>query len=238
MTSAERATTDMQYTHDLDLPAPYRPHPRFASAFAACPLIAILRGVTPAEAVAHGRALFDAGFRLIEVPLNSPQPFESIAALRAALPGDAIVGAGTVLRPEFVDEVAGAGGELVVMPHADVAVIRAAKARGLACAPGVATPTEAFAALVAGADALKMFPAEQLGATVVKGWRAVIADRVALVPVGGITPDNMGPFLAAGADGFGLGSALYRPSQDVEATDERARAFVEGLRAAREEMKR
>jgi 2-dehydro-3-deoxyphosphogalactonate aldolase len=235
MTSADMAGTDTQHVEpDLDLPAPYRPHPRFAAAFAACPLIAILRGVTPAEAVAHGQALRDAGFRLIEVPLNSPRPFESIGKLRAALP-DAIVGAGTVLRPEFVDELARAGGELVVMPHADPAVIRAAKLRGLACAPGVATPTEAFSALVAGADALKMFPAEQLGVPVVKAWRAVIAKRVPLVPVGGVTPDNMAPFLAAGADGFGLGSALYRPGQDAKATGERARAFIEGLRVAREE---
>jgi 2-dehydro-3-deoxyphosphogalactonate aldolase len=238
MTSAERATTDMPHARELDLPAPYRPHPRFAGAFAACPLIAILRGVTPSAAAGHGRALYDAGLRLIEVPLNSPQPFESIAALRAALPRDAIIGAGTVLRPQLIDEVAGAGGELVVTPHADVAVIRAAKSLGLACTPGVATPTEAFAALVTGADALKMFPAEQLGVTAVKAWRAVIAHRVPLLPVGGITPENMGPFLAAGADGFGLGSALFGPGQDFGTTGERARAFVEGLRAAREEMTR
>lgn len=227
------AMTD-PHTADLDLPAPYRPHQRFAAAFAACPLIAILRGIAPDEACAHGRALYDAGFRVIEVPLNSPQPFESIAALRAELPSDAIVGAGTVLRPELVETLAGAGGELVVMPHADPAVIRAAKARGLACAPGVATPTEAFAALSAGADALKMFPAEQLGASVAKAWRAVVPKRVPLVPVGGIVPGNMGPFLAAGADGFGLGSALYRPGQAPAVTAEHARAFVDGLRAARE----
>ncbi|RKP51290.1 2-dehydro-3-deoxy-6-phosphogalactonate aldolase [Trinickia fusca] len=217
---------------DLDLPAPYRPHPRFAAAFAACPLIAILRGITPAEAAAHGVALYEAGFRVLEVPLNSPHPFESIAALRAALAVDAVVGAGTVLRPGFVAEVARAGGELIVMPHADRAVIEAAKAQGLACTPGVATPTEAFAALASGADALKMFPAEQLGVPVVKAWRAVIAKRVPLVPVGGITPHNMAPFLAAGADGFGLGSALYRPGQDVLQTAAQARAFVDGVRAA------
>ena len=226
-------TTDSQTT-DLDLPAPYRPHSRFAAAFAACPLIAILRGIEPGEASEHGLALYDAGFRVIEVPLNSPAPFESIAAIRAALPRDAILGAGTVLRPELVDTLAGAGGELVVMPHADVAVIRAAKAAGLACTPGVATPTEAFAALAAGADALKMFPAEQLGAHVVKAWRAVVPKRVPIVPVGGVSPDNMQPFLAAGADGFGLGSALYRPGQRPAETAERARAFVDGERAARE----
>jgi 2-dehydro-3-deoxyphosphogalactonate aldolase len=236
MKFADLAMFDMQT--DLDLPAPYRPHPRFTAAFAACPLIAILRGVTPDEAAAHGRALYDAGFRLIEVPLNSPHPFESIAALRAGLPDDAIIGAGTVLRPEFVADVARSGGELIVTPHGDCAVIRAAKSHGLACAPGVATLTEAFAALVAGADALKLFPAEQLCAPVVKAWRAVVAERVPLVPVGGIAPDNMGPFLAAGANGFGLGSALYRPGQDTKVTFERGSAFIggllEGLRAALE----
>ncbi|MFD1967665.1 2-dehydro-3-deoxy-6-phosphogalactonate aldolase [Trinickia caryophylli] len=229
------ATNDL--LTDLDLPAPYRPHARFAAAFSACPLIAILRGITPPEAAEHGRALYEAGFRLLEVPLNSPQPFESIAALRAALPADAVVGAGTVLRADLVEAVAAAGGELIVMPHADGAVIRAAKAKGLACTPGVATPTEAFAALADGADALKMFPAEQLGAHVVKAWRAVVAKRIPIVPVGGVAPDNMGPFLAAGADGFGLGSALYRPGQSAAATASAARAFVDGLRAAREEAR-
>lgn len=230
-------TTDPNTT-DLDLPAPYRPHPRFAAAFAACPLIAILRGIEPGEAGEHGLALYDAGFRVIEVPLNSPAPFESIAAIRAALPHDAIVGAGTVLRPELVGTLAGAGGELVVMPHADAAVIRAAKAAGLACTPGVATPTEAFAALAAGADALKMFPAEQLGSHVVKAWRAVVPKRVPIVPVGGVSPENMQPFLAAGANGFGLGSALYRPGQGPDETAVRARAFAAGLRAAREGVAR
>jgi 2-dehydro-3-deoxyphosphogalactonate aldolase len=230
--------TTAPHTTDLDLPAPYRPHPRFAAAFAACPLIAILRGIEPGEVREHGLALYDAGFRVIEVPLNSPAPFESIAAMRAALPRDAIVGAGTVLRPELVDTLAGAGGELVVMPHADAAVIRAAKAAGLACTPGVATPTEAFAALAAGADALKMFPAEQLGAHVVKAWRAVVPKRVPIVPVGGVSPENMQPFLAAGADGFGLGSALYRPGQGPDETAVRARAFADGLRVAREGVAR
>lgn len=226
------ATSDMQT--DLDLPAPYRPHAAFTAAFAACPLIAILRGIKPAEAAEHGRALYDAGFRLIEVPLNSPQPFDSIAALRAALEPDALIGAGTVLQARFVDELAHAGGELVVMPHADTVVIRAAKAKGLACAPGVATLTEAFAALVTGADALKMFPAEQLGVSTVKAWRAVLAKRVPLVPVGGIAPENMAAFLTAGADGFGLGSALYRPGQAPSVTVAHAREFIDGLRAARE----
>lgn len=218
---------------ELTLPAPYTPHAGLVRAFEACPLVAILRGLTPAEAVAHGTALAEAGFRLIEVPLNSPDPFASIAALRAALPPEVLIGAGTVLRPEYVDDVARAGGELIVMPHADTAVIGRARALGLASAPGVATPSEAFAALRAGADVLKMFPAEQLGPVAVKAWRAVIDARVPLVPVGGVTPDNMGPYLAAGANGFGLGSALYKPGQTAATTALHAQAYVKGLAVAR-----
>jgi 2-dehydro-3-deoxyphosphogalactonate aldolase len=222
---------------DINLPAPYTPHAGLAAAFELCPLIAILRGVTPADAADHGRALYEAGFRIVEVPLNSPQPFDSIAAIRQALPADAIVGAGTVLHPHYVDEVKKAGGELIVMPHSDGDVVRAAKALGLACAPGVATPNEAFIALKNGADVLKMFPAEQLGVHVVKAWRAVIAARVPLVPVGGIAPDNMGPFLTAGANGFGLGSALYKPGQSAATTSSHAKAFINGLAVARGQKK-
>ena len=217
----------------INLPAPYLPHTGLMAAFDACPLIAILRGVTPADATDHARALYEAGFRIVEVPLNSPQPFNSIAAIREALPVDAIVGAGTVLHPSFVHDVKAAGGELIVMPHSDPEVVSAAKIHGMACAPGVATPTEAFIALKHGADVLKMFPAEQLGVHVVKAWRAVIAAEVPLVPVGGIAPDNMGPFLSAGANGFGLGSALYKPGQSVATTAAHAQAFIDGLRAAR-----
>ena len=222
----------------INLPAPYLPHAGLMAAFEACPLIAILRGVTPADAAGHGQALYEAGFRIVEVPLNSPQPFDSIAAIRKALPADAIVGAGTVLHPSFVHDVKSAGGELIVMPHSDAEVVTAAKAQGLACAPGVATPNEAFLALKNGADVLKMFPAEQLGCQVVKAWRAVIAAEVPLVPVGGITPDNMGPFLTAGANGFGLGSALYKPGQNAAATASHARAYINGLRIARASAKK
>jgi 2-dehydro-3-deoxyphosphogalactonate aldolase len=221
----------------INLPAPYQMHAGLAKAFAACPLIAILRGVTPDDAADHARALYEAGFRIVEVPLNSPQPFDSIAAIRQALPADAIVGAGTVLHPSYVDDVKAAGGELIVMPHSDGDVVRAAKALGLACAPGVATPNEGFIALKNGADVLKMFPAEQLGPTVVKAWRAVIAKDVPLVPVGGISPDNMGPFLTAGANGFGLGSALYKPGQGVKVTASHGKAFVGGLAIARGEKR-
>ncbi|WP_213767185.1 2-dehydro-3-deoxy-6-phosphogalactonate aldolase [Caballeronia sp. dw_19] len=222
---------------DINLPAPYAPHAGLAAAFGLCPLIAILRGVTPADAADHGRALYEAGFRIVEVPLNSPQPFDSIAAIRQALPADAIVGAGTVLHPDYVAQVKNAGGELIVMPHSDGDVVRAAKAQGLACSPGVATPNEAFIALKNGADVLKMFPAEQLGVHVVKAWRAVIAARVPLVPVGGISPDNMGPFLSAGANGFGLGSALYKPGQSAATTASHAKAFINGLAVARGQKK-
>ena len=196
-------------------------------------LIAILRGVRPEEAAGIGLALHAAGIRLIEVPLNSPDPLRSIRALRDALPDDTLVGAGTVLRPESCVEIARAGGQLVVMPHGDPEVIGAAKASGLACAPGVATPTEAFAALAAGADVLKMFPAETLGPVGLKAWRAVLTPPVAIVPVGGITPDSLAAYLAAGASGFGLGSALYRAGDSAEVVSRRAAAFVLSWQAAR-----
>lgn len=214
---------------------PYHPHAGLHAAMQACPLIAILRGVKPGEIVAIGRALVDAGFRAIEIPLNSPDPFDSIRALRDAMPDDIMVGAGTVLSVEHVYEVARAGGNLIVMPHSDPAVVRAAKAKGLAASPGVATPTEAFAALSNGADVLKMFPAEQLGVEVVKAWRAVVPVHVPLLPVGGITPTNMTPFLKAGASGFGLGSALYKPGNTPEEVGANARAFIAGLAASRAE---
>ena len=195
-------------------------------------LIAILRGVRPEEAVAIGQVLYAAGFRLIEVPLNSPDPLRSIRALRDALPEDALLGAGTVLRPASCAEVATAGGQLVVMPHSDAAVIRAAKAAGLACAPGVATPTEAFAALAAGADVLKMFPAETLGPVGLKAWRAVLTPPIAVVPVGGILPESIASYRAAGASGFGLGSALYRAGDTPEQVAQQAKAFVDAWHAA------
>ena len=199
---------------------------RFAHATAALPLVAILRGITPAEAVDIGMGLYTEGFRLLEVPLNSPDPFASIAAIRRALPDDALVGAGTVLTTAQVQQLRMCGGELVVMPHAGVDIIRAAKALGMLCVPGVATPTEAFAALAAGADALKLFPAELVTPPVLKAMRAVLPRDVRLLPVGGITPETMPPYLAAGANGFGLGSALYAPGMSVGDVLARARTFV------------
>ena len=194
------------------------------------PLVAILRGLRPEEAPAIGRALVDAGFSLVEVPLNSPRPFESIAALRAALPAEVVLGAGTVMHIEEIAALREAGGELVVMPHADTALIRAAKAAGLLCIPGVATPTEAFAARAAGADALKLFPAEALPAPVLKAWRAVLPPSLRVLPVGGVTPESLATWRAAGAGGAGLGSALYSPGFDAVEVGARARAFAAAWR--------
>jgi 2-dehydro-3-deoxyphosphogalactonate aldolase len=190
------------------------------------PLIAILRGIRPAEAIPIGQALIAAGFVAIEVPLNSPQPLVSIRHLAGAFGDRALIGAGTALTAEQIAGVADAGGRLLVMPHGDPALIRAAKVRGLLCVPGVATPTEAFAALAAGADALKLFPAEALPPQVVKAWRAVLPKEVWLLPVGGITPTTMAHYLAAGANGFGLGSALYRAGMSAPDVAESARAFA------------
>jgi 2-dehydro-3-deoxyphosphogalactonate aldolase len=198
----------------------------------ALPLIAILRGITPGEAVPVGLALAEAGFRIIEVPLNSPQPLHSIEALARALGDPCLVGAGTVMSTAQVDEVARAGGRLIVMPHGDAAVIRAAKAGALWCAPGIATPTEGFSALAAGADALKLFPAEQLTPPVLKALRAVFPAETLFLPVGGITPQNMAAYVAAGANGFGLGSALYKLGMSVAQVTANAEAFVGAWRAA------
>jgi len=194
------------------------------------PLVAILRGLHPDEAVAIGGALAGAGFRVLEVPLNSPEPCISIRRLVDALGDDYLIGAGTVLDPARVKDIADAGGRLIVMPHADVAVIRAAKQAGLYCVPGVATPTEAFAALAAGADALKLFPAEQSSPAVLKAWRAVLPRHVPVLPVGGIAPDNMAPWLAAGAAGFGIGSSLYAPGRPAVDVAARARDFADAWR--------
>lgn len=189
-------------------------------------LIAILRGLRPEEAPAIGDVLYQAGFRVIEVPLNSPQPYDSIRLLRQSLPADCLIGAGTVLTPEQVNLVKEAGGQVIVMPHSDAKVLRAAKEAGLYLSPGVATPTEAFAALAEGAHVLKLFPAEQMSPAVVKAWLAVLPIGTTLIPVGGITPDNMKVFLDAGVRGFGLGSGLFKPGMSVADVAERANAYV------------
>ena len=206
---------------------------RFALALKKLPLVAILRGIKPEEAEAIGQGLYQAGFRLIEVPLNSPDPFASIATIRRSVPTDALVGAGTVLRVDDVAQLKASGGEVVFMPHADLAVVRAAKAAGLLCIPGVATPTEAFSALAAGADGLKLFPGEMVTPPVVKAIRAVLPKGTLLLPFGGINTDTMQPYLDAGAGAFGLGSALYKPGMTCAQVVERAKGFVDAWQALR-----
>ncbi|HZW72899.1 MAG TPA: 2-dehydro-3-deoxy-6-phosphogalactonate aldolase [Caldimonas sp.] len=181
------------------------------------PLVAVLRGITPGEVAEVSFALFDNGFRILEVPLNSPDPFTSIAALAREFGERCLTGAGTVLRVDEVEQVARAGGRLIVMPHGDVAIVREAKRLGLVCLPGVSTLTEAFAALEGGADGLKMFPAELLTPAVLKAWRAVLPKETLVFPVGGIRPDNMAPYWAVGANGFGTGSNLYQPGTSATA---------------------
>jgi 2-dehydro-3-deoxyphosphogalactonate aldolase len=194
------------------------------------PLIAVLRGITPDEIPAISGALVGEGFRVLEVPLNSPQPFESIRLLVHACGERCLVGAGTVLDLADVARVHEAGGNVVVMPHADTAVIREAKRQGMVCVPGVATPTEAFAALAAGADGLKMFPAEALPPGALKAWRAVLPRDALVFAVGGIRPDNMGAYWASGANGFGTGSNLYAPGARAEDVRAAAAAYAAGFR--------
>lgn len=201
----------------------------------ALPLIAILRGLDPGRAAAIGDRLVAAGFRTLEVPLNRPGAIQAITTLSQRLGERALVGAGTVRSPEQVAEVAGAGGRIIIMPHADPEVIRAAKDLGLLCLPGIATPTEAFAALDAGADALKLFPAEAMPPAVVKAMLAVLPTGTRLFPVGGIAPETMKPYRDAGAYGFGLGSALFRPDIDDASLSRNAEAFVAAWNAKGEE---
>jgi 2-dehydro-3-deoxyphosphogalactonate aldolase len=203
----------------------------FDAAVSRCPLIAILRGVTPHEVVAIGEVLLDASFSLIEVPLNSPYALESVARLAKAFAGRAVIGAGTVLEEQEVEAVQAAGGTMIVSPNANIDVIERTARAGLVSLPGIDTASEAFAALRAGATALKLFPAEGASPAVLKAMRAVLPASVRVFPVGGITPDNMSGWLKAGAAGFGLGSALYTPGSTPEQVSERARKFVAALAA-------
>lgn len=201
----------------------------FATAFARCPLVAILRGVRPDEVEDIGEALVDAGFTLIEVPLNSPNPLNSIARLAARVGDRALVGAGTVLSLDDVAAVAAAGGRMIVSPNTNIAVIRASVAAGLASLPGYFTASEAFAAIQAGASALKLFPAEAATPAVLKAQRAVLPKTMPVLVVGGVAPDTMAPWQTAGADGFGLGSALYKPGASAKDVSRAAQAFVAAL---------
>lgn len=204
---------------------------QFDQLFAQCPLIAILRGIKLDEAEAVGDALYDGGIRIFEVPLNSPDPLDSIKRMSARFGDRALIGAGTVLDTEQVDHVRAAGGRLIVSPSTNLAVIAATVAAGMVSCPGFFTPSEAFAALDAGAHGLKLFPAEAASPAVVKAQRAVLPKHAKLIIVGGVASDSMGPWLAAGADGFGLGSGIYKPGQTAAETLVKARAYVAALAA-------
>ncbi|MGC8525850.1 2-dehydro-3-deoxy-6-phosphogalactonate aldolase [Acidiphilium sp.] len=197
----------------------------------ACPLVAILRGISPDEAEAVGEALVGAGLRIIEVPLNSPDPFESIARLARRFGDRALIGAGTVMTAADIARLAGAGGRLMVTPHADPDLVREAKRHGLLALPGFFTPAEAFALIGAGADGLKLFPAEAASPAVLKALRAVLPPALPVLPVGGVSPETMAPWRAAGAMGFGIGSALYRPGDDAAAVRAKAGNFISALKA-------
>lgn len=206
-------------------------------ALAALPLIAILRGIAPEEADGIADALFEAGFRIVEVPLNSPQPLDSIARIAKRHGRRMIVGAGTVLNEAEVDQIAEAGGRIVVSPNFKPPVVQAAKRRGLISIPGVMTPTEAFAALETGADAIKLFPAELISPKIVGAMRAVLPGTATLIAVGGITPEAIAAYRAAGVDAFGLGSALYKPGTGAATVAAAAARFAAAMRAARTEKR-
>jgi len=205
--------------------------PDLRAALTTCPIVAILRGVKPDEIDAIGDALVEAGVTVIEVPLNSPQPFASITRLAARHGARALIGAGTVLQAPDVARVKEAGGQLVVAPNFDADVVRAARAAGLASLPGVMTPSEGFAALKAGADGLKLFPAEIIPPAVFKAWRAVFAPDTLLLAVGGVGVDNVRSYAEAGASGYGIGSALYKPGRPAAEIRKLARALVAAAKA-------
>ncbi len=206
------------------------PHDKLNAALGSLPLVAILRGLTPDEAPGVGNALTRAGWQLVEVPLNSPQPLQSIATLATQHP-QALVGAGTVLSAAQVRDVHAAGGQLIVSPNFSADVVREAARLGMVCLPGVMTPTEAFAALDAGASGLKLFPGEMITPAVVKALRAVLPAGTRVLPVGGISQSNMAAYLMAGADGFGIGSALYKPGMTAAQVAASASSFATGYAA-------
>ena len=195
------------------------------------PLVAILRGIKPAEALDVGEILVEAGFCIVEVPLNSPEPFASILRLSKRFGDEVLIGAGTVTQWEQVQKVADAGGRIIVMPHADERIVEAAKRRNLYAVPGFGTATEGFRMIEAGADGIKLFPAEANPAKVLKALRAVLPKEVPVLPVGGITPGNMKEYWESGADGFGLGSALYKPGDTAARVAQAAADFRVALEA-------
>ncbi len=203
----------------------------FEDALKACNLIAILRGITPEEAEPVGEALIQAGWRIIEVPLNSPQPLKSIEMLVKRFGDKALIGAGTVLTPEQVADVAATGAKVIISPNANLSVIETTASRGMISLPGVATPTEAFAAIGAGATGVKAFPAEAIPPIIIKAWKAVLPKQIPVFAVGGVTPDNMKPYIEAGAAGFGIGGSLYKPGDDVAAVADKAKRFIDAMKS-------
>jgi 2-dehydro-3-deoxyphosphogalactonate aldolase len=201
----------------------------FEEALKACNLVAILRGITPGEAEAVGEILIEAGWRMIEVPLNSPDPLKSIEKLVKRFGDQALIGAGTVLTPAQVADVAATGARLIISPNANPVVIRASRAADMVSLPGVATPTEAFAAIEAGANGIKAFPAESIPPFVIKAWKAVLPKDLPVLAVGGITPENMATYRDAGTAGFGIGSALYKPGMEISLIAERAKQFINAM---------
>ena len=202
----------------------------FQDALQACNLVAILRGITPDEAEPIGEALIEAGWRIIEVPLNSPEPLKSIEKLQKRFGDQALIGAGTVLTTAQVADVASTGATVIISPNANLSVIEASVSRGMISLPGVATPSEAFAAIGAGATGIKAFPAEAIPPMVIKAWRAVLPKDMPVLAVGGITPDNMKSFIDAGTNGFGIGGSLYKPGDDVASVAAKAKLFIEAMR--------
>lgn len=204
----------------------------FQTAMTQLPLVAILRGITPDEVIDVARTLQTEGFRIIEVPLNSPQPYESIKRLVYTFGDDLIIGAGTVLNCEQVDQIHAIGGKVIISPNVNTDVIRRAKAQGLYCIPGFYTVTEAFKAIDAGADGIKLFPAETLGATGLKGMMVVLPNNIPVLPVGGVSNETIAGFIDVGAGGFGLGSGLYKAGMTVAQVAENAKGYVNAYRAA------
>lgn len=205
----------------------------FHEALKECNLIAILRGITPEEAEPVAESLIEAGWRIIEVPLNSPDPLRSIEALQKRFGDKALIGAGTVLTPAQVADVAATGANVIISPNANLSVIEASVARGMVSLPGVATPTEAFAAIGAGATGVKAFPAEAIPPVVIKAWKAVLPSEIPVLAVGGVTPENMRAFTEAGAAGFGIGGSIYKPKSDVSTVSLKAQQFIKAMRANR-----